>query len=124
MNSPLYRENILNKNNMLHIPKNIPVITEKNLIPRKRILGLHRKTPIEFELVFFENGKEKMVLAQGSAAFMKWTKNQLRKAPPYIHGLLMLRQKGALQLEAIMDKKYRNIRIPFSAQLPPVKMLN
>lgn len=66
----------------------------------------------EFELVFFENGKEKMVLAQGDPLFMQWTKNQLRNAPPYNNGLLILRHKGPFQFEAITDRKHRRVHIP------------
>ncbi|MFI5219135.1 MAG: hypothetical protein ACHQNT_06565 [Bacteroidia bacterium] len=106
---------------MLDTSKIIPIKIGKNLKHRHIISGLRRKTINEFELVFFENGREKMVLAKGSAAFMKWTKSQLCKARPYIHGLLMLRHRGALKFEAITDKRNRNIRSDIARQLPAIK---
>ncbi|MFI5218701.1 MAG: hypothetical protein ACHQNT_04360 [Bacteroidia bacterium] len=96
---------------MIYSNKNILAEIGENVKTRHGLSRFQGKTPNEFELVFFENGREKMVLAEGSAAFMQWTKNEMRNAPPYNHGLLSVRHKGAYKFEAIADKKHRSIRV-------------
>lgn len=76
--------------------RRMPTRSANNAISRPRVSQIHRKSPHIFELVFFEDGREKMVLAEGSAACMQWTKNEMRNAPPYNHGLLMLRHKESI----------------------------